>query len=150
MRDDSALLVPVNHTGTLTVMPRYLSPAWLAAAAAAVADDTGLQELAPPDRFVLQQEVVNRTDADPGPTTWHVVFSSGGVELIAGPAGRPDVTLRCDTETAHRIHDGRDSAQQAFMEGRLQLGGDPHELLRRRELLASLTDALGPLRPSAP
>ncbi len=76
-----------------------------------------------------------------------MVFSAQGVEMVLGPSPNPDVTLRCDADTARRIHEGHESAQQAFMEGRLQVGGDPDALLRHQDLLGSLTDALAPLRP---
>lgn len=146
---ESSLLIPVNHPGTLASMPAYLSTEWLAAAATAVADDPVLQQLTTADSFVLQQEVTDATDPTTGTTIWHVVFSPESVELLPGAATSPDVTLRCDADTAHRIHQGHESAQQAFMEGRLQLGGDPDALLRHQELLSSLTDALAPLRPGA-
>ncbi|MCU0311077.1 MAG: SCP2 sterol-binding domain-containing protein [Acidimicrobiales bacterium] len=119
---------------------RYLSPEWLEAAAGAIADDEALQRLAPDTPFVLQHQVTGEE-----PVTWHVVFGDG-VTLRTGAADRPDVTFRCDPTTARRIHDGEESAQQAFMEGRLTLGGDPDALLAHHDLLSSLTDTLAPLR----
>ena len=146
MTADSALLIPATHAGILTTMLAYLSPDWLAAAADAIAADTTLQGRTTTEGLVLEQ-IVEGPGATTDTTSWHVVFSAQGVEMVLGPAPKPDVTLRCDADTALRIHEGHESAQQAFMEGRLQLGGDPDTLLRHQDLLASLTDALAPLRP---
>lgn len=132
-------------------MPAYLSPEWLEAARAVVAGDEVLQAQRPEEPFVLQQSVTGIEGAG-GPAhvvTWHVAFGPDGVRLETGPAERPDVTFTCDAETAAAVQAGRLSAQGAFMAGRLRLGGDSRVLLANQPLLASLHDALAPLREAA-
>ena len=49
-------------------------------------------------------------------------------------------------ELAMAVNQGRDSAQRAFLDGRLVLGGDPGVLLGHQERLAAVDDALAELR----
>jgi hypothetical protein len=130
-------------------MPRYLSPEWLAAAAAAVADEPRLRGLRVRDVVVLQQ-VVTATGGDDGdpaePVVWHVVLGPDGLRWVVGRHPTPDVTFTCDAATAWSVQAGLESAQAAFMGGRLRVGGDVRVLIAHRDVLGDLDDALAPLR----
>ncbi len=126
-------------------MPEYLSPAWFDAADAALRADAGLAAAGRGIHLVLQQTV---DDPAPG-TTWHIRIDDGAVSLVVGAAADATVTFHCDRSTALDVHQGRTSAQAAFMAGNLRVGGDVGALLAHQELLAGLTDVLAPLREPA-
>jgi predicted lipid carrier protein YhbT len=126
-------------------MADYLSPAWFEAADGALSTDASLAEASRGVRLVLQQTV-----ADPPPgVTWHIRIDDGSLRLVPAPADDATVTFRCDRATAESVHDGRTSAQAAFMAGRLRVGGDVGALLAHQELLAGLNDVLAHLRAAA-
>lgn len=130
-------------------MPRYLSSEWLAAAAAAVAENPQLRGLTVRDEVVLQQVVTaaEGDDAGPGePVAWHVVLGPDGLRWIVGHHPAPDVSFTCDPATAWAVQAGLESAQAAFMDGRLRVGGDTRVLIAHRHVLDGLDDALAPLR----
>ena len=56
------------------------------------------------------------------------------------------VRMTLDWEVAVAIAQGRASAQRAFLDGRLQLGGDTGLLLGHQQQLAEIEDRLGRLR----
>jgi predicted lipid carrier protein YhbT len=120
----------------------YLSPTWFEAADQALRSDVELAAASRGLQLVLQQSV---DDPAPG-VTWHIRIDDGRVRLVLGEAGDATVTFRCDRATAIDIHEGRTSAQAAFMAGRLRGGGDVGALLAHQQLLAGLNDVLAPLR----
>ena len=89
---------------------------------------------APGLTITLQQTV----DAEM-PIVWHTMINDDGVTVARGEAASPDVRLRSDLATAAGIHDGSVSAQRAFLDGTLQIGGDLHALMAARETLAGLS-----------
>ncbi len=111
-------------------MAEFLSDDWFdsiaARAAATVAD--------PEIRLTLQQTV----DNDP-PITWHTVIANGVVSIQRGAAEAADVRLVSDAVTAERIHAGSLSAQRAFLDGHLRIGGDLAALMAAREALATIS-----------
>ncbi len=127
---------------TIGAVIPYLSDAWFDAAAAAIASNAELRAASAGVQLTLQQSVVDGDDT----LIWHVHFADGEVGLHRGATPSPSVTFRCDRATAEAIRNGEHSAQSAFMAGRLQLGGDVRMLLDNSALLASLHDALAPLR----
>lgn len=133
-------------------MPTYLSAEWLEAASSAVAENEELQSLAVAPPLVIQQTVTggNPHDADAGgdqtTVSWHVELGPQGVRWAAGTHPEPDVTFRCDADTAWAVQTGTESAQAAFMAGRLRIGGDTGALIAHHGVLAELDDALADLR----
>jgi hypothetical protein len=126
-------------------MVDYLSPAWFEAADAALSADPRLAEATGGVHLVLQQSV---DDPAPG-VTWHIRIDDGSVHLVPGLAEDATVTFRCDRATAEAVHEGRTSAQAAFMAGHLRVGGDVGALLAHQELLSRLNDVLAHLRAAA-
>ena len=86
-------------------------------------------ERAPDLRLVLQQIVPDGPDGD---EVAYVSWSpaAGSPSSAAGPR-TPDVTFTQDRATAEAIHRGELSAQTAFIEGRLRLGGDLRAVIER-------------------
>lgn len=124
-------------------MVAFLSPAWVRALDDAARDHPGLADAAADLDLVVEQEV---TDGPDGPVRFHVVFDHGSVRVRSGPASHPTVRFSQDVATAAAIATGAESAQRAFMTGRLQVGGDLRVLLDGREALAALDDVFATVR----
>ncbi len=117
----------------------YLSDPWLAAADGALAD------LAPiADELSVGIEVVGGPRGD---RSYRLVLGPDrvGVSAEVEPAG---VRMTLEWDDAVAIANGRSSAQRAFLDGRLRLGGDISLLLGHQDALAAIDDRLGGLRDS--
>ena len=122
---------------------RYLSPAWLDAAGAAVAGDGALGAALAGVTFTVTQVVTGGPDGD---VTWSVAVDDGTVALTPGPAARSDLRLTTDYATAAAVAAGQLGAQRAFVEGRLRVGGDLSLLIAHQRALAAVDDALAGVR----
>ena len=96
---------------------------------------------------LIVQHRVDDVDADGDEFCWHVRVEDGAVQVAAGPAdetasGTSVVTFMSDSATARAISVEGASAQRAFLEGRLRLGGDVRLLISARPALAALAEAL--------
>ena len=134
-------------------MPSYLSDEWLAALDAAARNHAGLAAATAGVHLVLEQVVTSDTadpdlDTDPGGSAggggtavcWHVVVDDGSVRFVGGPAPAPTVRFTADAVTARAVTDGALSATEAFMTGRLRVGGDTTALVEHHALLEGLGD----------
>jgi predicted lipid carrier protein YhbT len=122
----------------------FLSPTWLAAMADAARGDR--RAAAPADGArpdLVIQQVVTGADHE---VTWFVSVRAAEVCLQAGRHPAPDITLTQDRATAAAIASGAQSAQGAFMSGRLRVGGDVRILLDHQDELARLDDLFAPVR----
>ncbi len=59
-----------------------------------------------------------------GGGVWHLTVRDQACRLAAGPAERPDVTIRLSVGDWQELVAGRLSGYMAFMEGKLQVLGD--------------------------
>jgi hypothetical protein len=122
-------------------MLRFLSAEWIAAL------DRAAREARSPDgddeALVIEQNVTGGPEGD---VVYHLAL--GGPEPGARPgrAADPTVRLTVSFDVAKRISAGEESAQAAFMTGKLRVGGDIAALLRRRGRLADLDDLFAPVR----
>lgn len=119
-------------------MAGFLTDAWLddleaAARAAPVPDDLEL---------TIQQVIV---DGD-GEIAFSIVLGSGGARVRRGRDAEAHVTFTQDRATATAIARGDLSAQVAFLDGRLRLGGDIAALLDRAGAVAAVHDLFGVVR----
>jgi SCP-2 sterol transfer family len=122
---------------------RYLSPQWIDAARHALATDDSLTAALAGMTLTVEQVVDSGPDGTAG---WHVTIDDGRVALTPGPAARPDLRFRTSYETAAQIASGALSAQRAFVEGRLRVGGDLSLLITHQRAVAAVDDALAPVR----
>ena len=115
----------------------FLSDDWVAAA------DAALGRLTPvPGPLVV---AVTVTGGPHGDRCYRLVLGPDRVGAEPGP-GPASVTMTMAWDLAVAVNQGRESAQRAFLDGRLVLGGDPVVLLGHADRLAAVDDALGPLR----
>ena len=116
---------------------RYLSSEWLAAANEAVA------KLEPtPDDVGVGYQVIGTPDGDIGYT---VVLGPDEVGFAEGTelAG---VTLTLEWELARKIFHGTASAQRAFLDGSIRVGGDVQLLVGNNDAMAAIDAELAQLR----
>ena len=94
-------------------------------------------------RLVLQQVV---PDGPGGEVAYALVLDHGRVQVERGRVENPDLVFTQDRATAEAIHRGELSAQAAFMQGRLRLGGDLRAVIDRAADLASVDDVFARVR----
>lgn len=135
----------------------HLSPAWIAAFDEVVRSSPTLRAASAGRRVVVQFTVTpgpgstgsGGTGADDDPADavrYALVLDHGDNRVIAGPHPDPDLTLRTDRSTAAAIASHAESAQTAFMAGRLRLGGDVRVLIANQDVLAGIDDCARTLR----
>jgi len=108
----------------------FLSDDWFAALIAQASETS-----ADPMINITLQQTVESGD----PIIWHTTISEGTVRVTRGATDSADVRLRSDLATAAGIHDGSISAQRAFLDGTLRIGGDLVALMAARESLARIS-----------
>ena len=114
-------------------MADFLSDDWFDALAERAARATAPADL----RLSIAQEITG-TD----PTRWQVVVVDGAVRIDRNPTAPADVRIVTDRETATDIQAGTVSAQRAFLDGRLRIGGDVQALMDHRDALNGLAVVL--------
>lgn len=124
-------------------MPEFLSDEWLSALDEAARTDDRLRESTAGVNLKVQQEV---TGAPGGDVTYGITISSGTVRVSPGPLDDADVRFQEDHGTATAIASGSLSAQEAFMTGRLRVGGNLQALVDHTEVIAALHDVFGSVR----
>jgi hypothetical protein len=121
-------------------MALFLSDAWLDAMGVAA-------ESAPPVAPELDLVVQQVVSTDGGPTVaWYVAVREGAVAVGRGCHESPSITFTLDAATAAAIQSGRQSAQAAFMAGRLRVGGDVRVLVDQQHALQHLDDVFAGVR----
>ena len=124
-------------------MVAYLSDEWLERAGAALAASPELSQAAADLDLTIAYEV---TGARQGKCAYALRFDHGTVSLEPGPHADAPVTFALDYDTAAEIARSEVSAQAAFMQGRIKLGGDVTVLIRDGAALDGVQDALADLR----
>lgn len=124
-------------------MLRYLSAEWIDALDAAAQEDAALASATGRVALVIQQEVTGGPDGD---VVWHVAVDHGSVRFLPGPAEAPDVTFQQDHATALAVGRGEQSAQTAFMIGKLRVGGDVGLLLEHQDAFGAVDDVFAAVR----
>ena len=115
-------------------MSAFLSPEWVADLAEAARAATAPDGVA----LVVQQVVVDGRAG--GEAAYAVRIADGAVAVTEGRADDADLTLTQDRATAAAIARGELSAQAAFLEGRLQVGGDLDAARAGARALTALAD----------
>ena len=123
-------------------MVRFLSPEWIDALDEAVRGDADLRAATSGVRLTVEQHVTDPA----GEVVYHVVVDDGRVAVAPGTADHADVTFVQDRDTATAIGDGTATAQDAFMSGRLRVSGDVPLLIRCKDALSGLDQALAGVR----
>ncbi len=121
-------------------MAGFLTDRWFDELGAAARE----AELPPELRLVVQQVIPDGPD---GVEVAYAVEVAGGTMAVRrGRFDHADVTFTQDLATARAIHRGELSAQAAFMDGRLRLGGDLRAVIERAGDLAAIDDVFATVR----
>ena len=121
-------------------MAGFLTDAWLDDLEAAAER----AELNTKGALVLQQII--HIGPDDEEVAYALVLRDGRARLVRGRVSDPDLTFTQDRATAEAIHHGELSAQAAFMQGRLRLGGDLRAVIDRAGELAAVEDVFASAR----
>lgn len=122
---------------------QYLSDEWMQRAGEALAGDGSVASGSAEVDLAIQYEV---TGAPGGKAAYTLRIEHGSVALVPGVDKAAPVSFTLDYDTAAQIARGELSAQAAFMQGSLKLGGDVTVLIHQHTLFDGLHDALGELR----
>ncbi len=126
-----------SGSGSTDEPTRYLSDRWLKRA------DQQLAGLAPlADAVSVGFRVLSGPDGD---RRYRLILGPDRVGAAAGDDGC-GVSLTMHWDVAVQIANGRRSAQRAFLDGEIQLGGDASVLLGHQRELAEIDDRLAELR----
>lgn len=106
---------------------RFLSDEWFDAASGAKPDRPDA-----PDSLRLGYIVSGGPD---GPVEYRIVLPSGRIDRVLD---QTDVTFAMDYETAKGIHTGRSNPQECVLDGRIDLRGDPAQLIAHSKALDAL------------
>ncbi len=115
---------------------KYLSDVWLERAAEAVADVEPTD-----DAFAVGYRVTGGPDGDRAYT-----LQLGPEVVSVGDGSDAPVTLEMTWTVAVAIARGELSAQRAFLDGDIRLGGDAQALVGNAEAVAAVDAALADLR----
>jgi hypothetical protein len=118
----------------------FLTDAWFDAVEAAAGESTIDPEL----RLVIQQVIPDGPEG--AEVTYVVTVADGALTVRRGRDATPDITFTQDRTTAEAIHLGELSAQTAFIEGRLRLGGDLRAVIERAGALGAVDDVFAAAR----
>ncbi len=126
--------------GSVGCVAEFLSDAWFEQLAAAARTSSVDPDL----RLVIQQVIPDGPD---GTEVVYVVSAADGVVAVRrGRVDAPDITFTQDRATAEAIHRGQLSAQSAFIDGRLRLGGDLRAVIERAGSLVAVHDLFAAAR----
>lgn len=101
-------------------MSNAASAQWIEERQSRVAD----LEVAPELTLTIEHRI---TGDDKG--TWHVEIEGGQITFRAGSHPNPTLTLTGSRSTTDAIRSGKQSAQRAFLDGELKVGGNIAVLL---------------------
>lgn len=128
-------------------VPAYLSDEWLLAMDDVMKHHAGLA-IATADTSIVIQNVITGTPT--GTVSYHIRLDHGSSQVTAGVDPEADVTFTTDQATAGAINGGHESAQTAFMAGRLRIGGDTRVLIANQGALMQLDDLFAQIRADGP
>lgn len=124
-------------------MVKFLTSEWVEAVDEAVRARRSASASLPDVSFAVEQQV---TDPGGRDFTYHVIFDRGQMAVREGPAPEATIRFQQDLSTAVGIASGTQSAQAAFMAGRLRVGGDLSLLTANGSAFAELADVFAELR----
>jgi len=121
----------------------FLSDEWIDDMDRAARSSDALRRACADVTVVIEQNITGDGDRE---VAYHLLLDRGEVAVRPGRAEAATVRFSQDRPTAAAIASGRASAQQAFMAGRLRIGGDLKALLDHADLLSEVDDAFATVR----
>lgn len=123
----------------------FLSDDWFAALS-----DAAAARVPPPDDPLAEITLIIGQQVDDGPS-WQLVVDHGQLSVrtgheTTGDDVQADVRLSSDRATAAAIASGTEAALDAFMVGRLRVGGDVQKLVEHRAAFEAIGDIFASVR----
>lgn len=116
---------------------KYLSDEWIDAA------NTAVKAMPATTEAVAIGYVITAGEGDD--RSYSIVLGPDTVAVVSG-VDSAGVVMTMDVELATAIAKGESSAQRAFLDGRIRLGGDARVLLGNRESMTEIDTRLAKLR----
>ncbi len=116
---------------------QVLTDEWFAAVDAAL----GSLDVDPERAVVIGQEITDApSDVEPsGTLRYRLVIGGGRARIVRGDEPAADVTISTPWPLAVAIAEGTTSAQHAFLQGELRIGGDPQMLIAHADVAAAVS-----------
>jgi SCP-2 sterol transfer family protein len=102
-----------------------------------LADRATKVEVDPTLDLTIEQRIVGTLAA-----TWHISVAGGRLVVSVGENAGATIRLSSDRPTAEAIHAGHLSAERAFLDGALRIGGDIRQLIVNGAALALVAGLL--------
>ena len=119
---------------------RYLSLEWIDALTEAVRSSEAMQRAAAECSIAVTQVVTGSPEGD---ITYHLQVANGTAAFGAGPAVDEDVRMVQDWDTAVGVAQKTVNPQDALIQGRIRLGGDPKTLMAAQPVFSALDAIFG-------
>jgi len=118
---------------------KYLSPEWIDAYNATVAEDAAVRAALKGKSAVLQMVIAEAPD---GEIHYWLRIGDGSVAAGLGDADNPEVTISQSYDTAAKVNRGELDGQKAFTQGKVKIKGKMMKMMQLRAPLAEVQKAL--------
>jgi putative sterol carrier protein len=118
---------------------KYLSPEWIDAYNAAVAEDDAVRKALKGKSAVIQMVVA---DAPDGEVHYSLRIGDGTASASLGDAADAEVTISQSYETSARVNQGELDGAKAFTQGKVKITGKMIKMMQLRGPLAEVQKAL--------
>jgi putative sterol carrier protein len=118
---------------------KYLSPDWIDAYNAAMADDDAVRKALKGKSAVIQMLV---TDAPDGEVHYSLRIGDGTASVSLGDASDAEVTIRQSYETSAQVNRGELDGAKAFTQGKVKITGKMMKMMQLRGPLAEVQKVL--------
>ena len=118
---------------------KYLSPEWIDAYNATVADSESVRAAMKGKNAILQMLIAEAPDGD---IHYWLRIGDGSVSAALGDADNAEVTISQSYDTASKVNSGELDGQKAFTQGKVKIKGKMMKMMQLRGPLAELQKAL--------
>ena len=118
---------------------KYLSPEWIDAYNATVAEDAAVRAAMKGKNAVIQMLIAEAPD---GEVHYWLRIADGSVSAGLGDADNAEVTISQSYDTAAKVDSGELDGQKAFTQGKVKIKGKMMKMMQLRGPLAELQKAL--------
>ena len=118
---------------------KYLSPEWIDAYNAAMAEDDAVRKALKGKSAVIQMVV---TDAPAGEVHYALRIGDGTAAASLGDATDAEVTIRQSYETSAQVNKGELDGAKAFTQGKVKITGKMMKMMQLRGPLAEVQKVL--------
>ncbi|MFL3012849.1 MAG: SCP2 sterol-binding domain-containing protein [Acidimicrobiales bacterium] len=119
----------------------HLSEEWIEELNNIAQSHKGLKEATTEIELVVEYRVVEEETF-----VWQINIDKGVIEIYVGNKHEPDVWFETDRSVAISLFEGTINPLNAVIEGTMQIGGDPRELIEASGMFEQLEDVFETIR----